>query len=394
MIRRTLTQALRAAARVHPFVAVTGPRQSGKTTLCRTSFPQKPWVSLEAIDSRDFAISDPRGFVAEYRGGAIIDELQRAPALLSHLREDVDGDPRPGRFVLTSSQPFGPTSVVTKALAGRIGALTLLPPDHAELKLFGRLPGELFGTLWTGAYPRIHDRGIPPQRWLADHIAGFLQRDVRTLLPGVDGEAFTAFLKLCAGRIGQDFEIKALSTDAGISLSEARTWLALLETSSIVVRLPAWSGNGHKAAVKAAKLHFVDSGLLCFLLGIGDTQQLRQHPLRDAIFESWVALEIYKAYTNRGLEPSWSHFRDASGLAVGVVVEREQQALLVEIDSGDSVDDGFAESPDPLAQAMDAGQFGKQPQRFFVYGGDAGQTRGAIRVVPWHRVARERWTQA
>lgn len=396
MIRRTLTLALRAAAREHAVVAVTGPRQAGKTELCRAAFPQKSWVSLEAIDSRDFAVADPRGFVAEYHGGAIIDELQRAPALLPHLREEIERDPRPGRFVLTSEQQFVAKGAVAKALAGHLAALTLLPPDHAELKLFGRLPGELLETLWTGAYPRIHDRGIPPQRWLSDHLASVLQRDVRPLLPGVTAEAFTAFMRLCASRIGDDLDLKALSSAAGITAAEVRAWLAVLETSGLAVQLPAWPCNGSKprsrAAARAARLLFVDSGLLCFLLDIGAPQQLRGHPLRSAIFECWVAMEIYKAHTNRGLLPTWSHLHDASGPAVDLVVERAQQALLVEVEPQDFVDDDFPAPRDALTQAMATGMFGTQPQRFHVYGGESGQTRGAIRVVPWHRVARERWT--
>jgi len=243
MIKRKLEVKLRELAGYYPVIVVTGPRQSGKTTLCRAIFKNKAYISLEALDNRDYAQNDPRGFLAEYAEGAIIDEIQHAPELLNYMQSDVDDRPEPGRFILTGSQRFGLSQSISQSLAGRCGILTLLPPSREELIAFADAPDELFNTLWKGAYPRIYDKKIPPQQWLADYVATYIQRDVRQVINVSDLQHFSSFLKLCAGRTAQEINLSSLGSDVGISHNTVRDWLSILETSYIIRQLPAWHNN-------------------------------------------------------------------------------------------------------------------------------------------------------
>lgn len=239
MIHRTMEKKLHELAGYYPAVVVTGPRQSGKTTLCQMAYPNTPYISLEAMDIRDFAVNDPRGFLAQYADGAIIDEIQHAPDLLSYLQSEIDARPDPGRFILTGSQHFGLSQSISQTLAGRCGILVLLPPDLSELHAFPSAPSDLFPLLWQGAYPRIYDRGIPPNQWLADYTTTYVQRDVRQVINVGDLQTFSGFLKLCAGRTAQEINLSKLGGDAGVSHNTARSWISVLETSYILHRLPA-----------------------------------------------------------------------------------------------------------------------------------------------------------
>ena len=386
MIPRSLEPELRTLATHYPVVAVTGPRQSGKTTLCRKVFPQKPYVSLEALDVRDFAREDPRGFLAEHRSGAVIDEIQQVPELLSYLQTEVDETPAPGRFVLTGSQHFGLSQSISQSLAGRCGILTLLPPSLAELREFKNAPADLFTLLWQGTYPRIYDRSIPAHRWLADYVTTYVQRDVRQILNVGDLHAFTAFLKLCAGRTAQEINLSVLGGDAGVSHNTARTWLSVLETSYIVHRLPAWQSNIRKQVVKAPKLHFFDTGLLCYLLGIREPGQLRLHPLRGAIFESWAVSEIFKAQVHRGLEAGLFHYRETRGLEIDLLVDRAGALDAVEIKSGETISADFFKNLGRFSDRMSETEHGREPRCHVIYGGDVSQRRSQARVLSWRDV--------
>lgn len=386
MIPRSLEPELRTLATHYPVVAVTGPRQSGKTTLCRKVFPQKPYVSLEALDVRDFAREDPRGFLAEHRSGAVIDEIQQVPELLSYLQTEVDETPAPGRFVLTGSQHFGLSQSISQSLAGRCGILTLLPPSLAELREFKNAPADLFTLLWQGAYPRIYDRSIPAHRWLADYVTTYVQRDVRQILNVGDLHAFTAFLKLCAGRTAQEINLSVLGGDAGVSHNTARTWLSVLETSYIVHRLPAWHTNIRKQVVKAPKLHFFDTGLLCYLLGIREPGQLRLHPLRGAIFESWAVSEIFKAQVHRGMEADLFHYRETRGLEIDLLMDGAGALDVVEIKSGETISADFFKNLGRFSDRMSETEHGREPRCHVIYGGDVSQRRSQARVLSWRDV--------
>jgi hypothetical protein len=388
MITRTLEKKLRELAGYYPAVVVTGPRQSGKTTLCRMTYPDKPYVSLEAIDVRDFAHSDPRGFLAEYADGAIIDEIQHVPALLTYLQSDIDIRPDPGRFILTGSQHFGLSQSIAQSLAGRCGILVLLPPSLEELSAFPSAPTDLFPLLWQGAYPRIYDRGIPAGQWLTDYTTTYVQRDVRQVINIGDLQAFSGFLKLCAGRTSQEINLSKLGSDSGVSHNTARSWLSVMETSYIIHRLPAWHTNIRKQVVKAPKLHFFDSGLACYLLGIREPAQLRLHPLRGAIFESWVVSEIYKSFVHSGLQPSLFHYREARGPEIDLLIEHGEKLELVEIKSGATINSDFFKNLKRFSDRMKGAGKKRPLQSHVVYGGEESQQRSDAQVLSWRNIQR------
>lgn len=381
MIPRDLARPLRQAAASYPVVTLTGPRQSGKTTLCRAAFPRLRYVSLEPPDVRAHARADPRSFLADLEGGAILDEVQHAPDLVSYLQAEVDARPEPGRFILTGSEHFSLTGRIAQSLAGRTAVLHLLPPSLGELRRFPSPPSTLWEVLFAGAYPRIHDRGIPPSRWLGDYVATYVERDVRAVLDIGNLAAFTTFLGLCAGATAQEVNLSRLGADAGVTHNTARAWLSVLEASFLVFRSPPWLRNARKRLVKAPKLHFLDAGLCCYLLGIREPDQLRTHPLRGAIFESWVASEIFKVRAHAGLPPRIAHRREVRGAEIDIVVDRGARGpLWVEAKSGATVaEDWF------LALTAVRGE------RRIVHGGDRAERRGDVRVVPWSRIDTEDW---
>jgi uncharacterized protein len=391
MIERVLASRLRELAAQMPAVAVTGPRQSGKTTLCRAVFADRQYVSLEPLDVREFATSDPRGFLQQYRDGAVLDEVQRAPSLFSYLQEEVDRDPAPGRFVLTGSQHFGLSEAITQSLAGRVALVHLLPPSLEELRRFPSPPTDLWSTLWAGAYPRIHDRQLDPNQWLADYVATYVQRDVRQVLRVTDLDAFSTFLRLTAGRTAQEENLSTLGADAGVSHPTVRAWLSVLEASYVVFRLPRWHRNLRKRAVKAAKLHLVDSGLACHLLGIRSPEQLQVHPLRGAVFESWVAAEVLKARLHRGRPTDLFHLREDRGLELDVVAEGAGDVIGLEAKSGATLAADFFTHLREF-EARVAEQYPHLAAELrLVYGGTEAQTRHGVTVLPWSQVQEVDW---
>lgn len=390
MIPRTLEAGLREAATRMPVVAVTGPRQSGKTTLCRSCFPAYDYVTLEPLDVRDFATSDPRGFLATHPGPAILDEIQRAPDLFSYLQEEVDRDPAPGRYILTGSQHFGLSEAVSQSLAGRIALLHLLPMSLEELRLFPSPTDDLWTTVWTGGYPRIHDRRLEPDRWLAEYVATYVERDVRQVLNVTDLEAFRTFLALAAGRTAQELHLSALGGDAGVSHPTVRSWISVLEASFVVFQTPPWIRNLRKRAVKAPKVHFVDSGLACHLLGVRNPDQLRTHPLRGAVFESWVAGEILKARLHRRRAADLYHLRETRGVEVALVVEADERILAVEAKSGATVASGFFKGLRAFGNRVGEGS-PKDLELRLIFGGETGQSRSDVEVIPWHGIHDRDW---
>jgi len=391
MIVRDIEPHLRLLATEMPAIAVTGPRQSGKTTLCRAAFPDHAYVSLEPLDIREFALSDPRGFLDQYRAPVILDEVQRAPDLFSYLQGAIDRDATPGRYVLTGSQHFGLSESLNQSLAGRVGLLHLLPLSQTEIRRFDHEPADLWTTVWTGGYPRIHDRGLDAGRWLADYAATYVQRDVRQVLNVSNLDAFAAFLSLAAGRTAQELNLSTLGGDVGVSYNTIRSWMSVLETSFVVHRLPPWHRNLRKRTVKAAKVHFVDSGLACHLLAIRDPDQLRTHPLRGAIFETWVTSEILKARFNAGRSADLYHLRQPRGLEVDVIVDRGLRVSAVEVKSGATVASDFLKG---LKRFRGDEQHRARPSELdlrLVFGGEEGQMREGIHVVPWHEVGSLEW---
>jgi uncharacterized protein len=389
MIRRTLEKRLHELADKFPVVTVTGPRQSGKTTLCRTAFPDRAYASLEAPDVQDYARDDPRGFLSDFSEGAVLDEIQRVPELLSYIQTLVDAHPRKHRFILTGSVNFALLESVGQSLAGRTALLNLLPLSLEEIRRFPSTPDDLNALLVRGSYPAVYDRELEPGDWYPSYVAAYLERDVRMLLNVGDLVSFQTFLRLCAGRAGQLVNLSALGADAGVTHVTAGSWLSVLEAGFVAWRLPPFHRNLGKRLVKTPKLHFLDSGLVCYLLGIRSPAQLRDHPLRGTIFETWVAAEILKARAHRGLQPALSFYRDSKGTEVDLLVELGNQVLAVETKSGQTVTEDAFGGLTAFRTAI--GRADLQAQSFVIHGGDQSQKRTAATAIPWSRIDETAW---
>lgn len=381
---RILLNKLVITAGYYPVVLLDGPRQSGKTTLARATFPDKAYVTLEPLDTREFARTDPRGFLSQYHRGAIIDEVQHAPDLLSYLQDEVDRDPTPGRFILTGSQNLAISQAVSQSLAGRSGILHLLPFSRKELAGFSNAPKDLFELLWTGGYPRIYDRSIPAQQWLADYVATYVQRDVRQILNVGDLNRFATFLRLCAAHTAQELRLSTLGADAGISHNTANAWLSVLESSFVCCRLPAWHRNINKQIVKAPKLHFFDTGLVCYLLGIKEPAQLRHHPLRGAVFETWVFTELYKHRIHQADVPQLFHFRESRGIEVDFIEPQADRIRMVEAKSGETLGGDYFQALHALEALLIGRGARERIDKQLVYGGTEACVRSGVQVVPWN----------
>ena len=378
-IPRRAERTLRQVAEGYPVVALSGPRQSGKTTLSRVVFPDKPYVSLEDPDEREFATDDPRGFLARLPDGAVIDEVQRCPAILSYLQTRVDQDRRCGLFVLTGSSQMPLMTGIAQSLAGRVALVPLLPFTLGELAAVGRRPPSLDDLLFRGLYPPLHDRDLEAHRWYGNYVATYLERDVRQMVNVRDLAAFQRFLRMCAGRTGQLLNLSALAGDCGITHTTARTWLSVLEASFVVHLLPPHHRNFDKRLVKAPKLYVLDTGLAAWLLGIQAAQQLVLHPLRGALMESWVVGEALKARYNRGLSANAFFWRDRAGHEVDILLDRGDRLVPVEVKAGQTVTGEAVAALDRWrALAGDGAGTG-----WLVYGGQGAQRRGGCEVVPW-----------
>ncbi len=379
MLKRAAAAALCRLARHYPLVALTGPRQSGKTTLARAAFPRKPYVSLEDLDVREFAERDPRGFLAQFSSGAVLDEAQRAPGLFSYLQTSVDRIRAPGRFILTGSQQFGLLSDITQTLAGRVGLIHLLPFSLVELS--GRYaPRTVEHLLWQGLYPPVIDRRIPPANWYADYTATYLERDVRQLISVRDLGAFRRFVRMCAARTAQLVNLSSLAADCGVTHNTAKAWISVLEASYIVHLLPPYHRNFGKRLIKSPKLYFLDTGLAAALVGIREAGELAIHPMRGALFESWVIAELLKYHLNRGQPPNLHFWRDSGGNEVDAVIERGARLHALEVKSGKTI------AADYLAGLERFSRIASSATASLVYAGDAGQRRSHATIFGWRDI--------
>ena len=340
MITRTITQTLKKLATQYPVVTVTGPRQSGKTTLCRGTFPDKPYVNLESPDVREFALSDPRSFLAAYPHGAILDEIQRTPDLLSYLQPLVDERKEAGQFILSGSQQFEVMTTISQSLAGRTALLQLLPLSIEELGSAG-IVSDIDSLILHGFYPRIYDAGLNPTQALGDYLQTYVERDIRQLINVKDLALFEKFVKLCAGRVGQLLNLQSLGNDVGISHTTARSWLTLLEASYVIFLLQPWHTNISTRQVKAPKLYFFDVGLAAYLLGIENELHVNRHPLRGNLFENLVVIEALKYRYHRGKRNNLHFWRDSKGNEVDLLIESGADVMPVEIKSGATISDDY-----------------------------------------------------
>ena len=376
MIEREITGRLTTLFQQYPFVTVTGPRQSGKTTLCRAAFPDLQYANLEAPDQREFAESDPRGFLSQFSEGAIIDEVQHVPELLSYLQVLADEIGRNGLFVLTGSEQFRLSDAISQSLAGRTALLRLLPFSLAERHRTGA-SDTIDDIIYSGFYPRILDQGLDPSQALGDYFETYVERDVRRLGEIRNLSSFRLFVRLCAGRVGQLVNLSSLGSDAGVSHTTVREWLTVLETSYIIFRLPPFHANIRKRLVKSPKFYFYDVGLASYLIGIENAKQVVTHPLRGALFENLVVAETLKRRFNQGLRSNLSFFRDSRGLECDLLYQTGLGVGAIEIKSGSTVASDYFRSLNRVAELIP-----DISGKAVVYGGADRQPRSDCEVVP------------
>lgn len=382
-VKREISARIRALAGKYPVIAVTGPRQSGKSTLVRSLFPKKPYITLENPDDRQAALDDPRTFLANYPHGAVIDEAQQAPELFSYIQGIVDDKQIPGMFVLSGSQNFLLMQNISQSLAGRVAICNLLPFSISELKQAEYDIDTPDDFMFHGGYPRIHASGIDPIDFYPYYIQTYLERDVRLLKNISDQAAFYNFIRLCAGRVGQELNMNSLATDAGISVNTVKSWLEILQTSFVIFLLQPYYKNLSKRVMKTPKLYFYDTGLVCNLLGIHEKKQLEKHYLRGSVFENMMVCETMKTFYNQCRPAPLYFWKDSSGKEVDMVIELDAETIIIaEIKSGATRNRDFFKNTGYLGKLMEL----KSPNIAVLYGGDETLHTGLGKFVSWNSV--------
>jgi len=336
MVPRSITNILQTSAQKYPIVTLTGPRQSGKTTLVRKIFSDKPYVNLEKPDTRDFAINDPNRFLKQFPNGAIIDEFQNVPLLASYLQVIVDEKPTNNQFILTGSQQLEMMNNISQSLAGRTSILKLLPFSIKETTI-GFNDFTIDELLFKGFYPRLHQNQIQPTHFYSDYLQTYVERDIRKILQIRNLSLFEKFIKLCAGRTGQLLNLNSLAADTGINHNTAREWLSILEASFIIHLVQPWFKNIGKRLVKSPKLYFIDTGFVSYLLGIENSKQLFSHPLRGQLFENLAIIETLKHYHNKGYRHPFYFYRDNNGVEIDLLIPKADKLLPIEIKSAETI---------------------------------------------------------
>jgi uncharacterized protein len=341
MIKREAQNKLVHLSKTFKVVAVIGPRQSGKTTLVKAIFPNKPYLSLENPDTRNFALEDPRGFLQNLPNGAVLDEVQRTPLLFSYLQEIVDNSEQKGMFVLTGSNNFLLQENISQSLAGRVGYLNLLPFSVTELQFGELLPDSDEEIIFNGFYPPIYHQKINPIDWIPNYIRTYIERDVRQIKNVSDLLIFEKFMSILAGRTGQELNLTAISNEVGVDLKTIQSWIGILESSFIIYVLKPHFQNFNKTIIKRPKVYFYDTGLVCSFLRISSPIQLETHPLKGAIFETMVVIEMVKKYANKGLKPPLFYWRDKSGCEIDIIVDEGNKLIPIEIKSSKTINSDF-----------------------------------------------------
>lgn len=405
MIKRNIQTFIEKFANEYPVISIVGPRQSGKTTLARHMFPDYRYVSLENLDFRHLAEDDPRGFLDDHKAPVIIDEIQRVPELFSYLQERADNAPPdvPARYILTGSQQFLLMESISQSLSGRVITFKLFPfsfnelhpgpggpgdsnpeeifkPDKRTLNPLGDKEDEIEKLLFTGMYPRIHDRRLTPRKWLENYVTTYIERDIRQLINVSNLRTFENFLKMTAAHSGQLINYATIANAVGVSEPTIKNWLSILETSGIIFFLRPHFKNFSKRLIKTPKLFFVDTGLLCFLLSIRNSRDLKGHPLFGNIFETFIISEFYKRLYHVSEIPPLYFWRDKTGNEIDLLVDFGSSLLPIEIKSSRTYSSSFKENIKKWFQLPG----NAQSQGLVIYNGDqAMNTGGDIPTVPW-----------
>lgn len=392
MIDRHLSPVILKASRQYPVVAVTGPRQSGKTTLCRALFPDHAYVNLEKPDVRSYAKDDPNGFLAQFGKPVILDEVQQVPELFSYIMPLVDERKIMGEYILSGSQNFHLQEAISQSLAGRCATMKLLPLSHREL--VGRANLDVFNLakspiespsgasapfeqVFKGGFPPIYDRDLEPSNWLAQYTQSYLERDVRNLINIGDLDTFERFLRLAAGRSGQLLNMDSLASDVGVSPATIKRWLSLLLASYSIFLLRPHLRNFNKRLIKSPKLYFLDTGLLCYLLNIRSAKELEFHSQRGAIFETFIVSELIKACFNAGIEAPLYFWRDSQGNEVDLIVENGENLFPIEIKSAQTYSTSMSKVLNYWKKLTNS------PSAMLIYAGNDSYSRNGIELRSW-----------
>lgn len=381
MIKRSITKKILAYYKQYPIISLIGPRQSGKTTLAKKIFPKKSYVNLEDLENREFALNDPKGFLSQYENGAVIDEVQRVPELMSYLQVAVDEKKKNGLYILTGSQNFLLMESISQSLAGRTAIFNLLPFSLSELfsakVRFNKT--KIDKVLFKGFYPKLFDQKVDIVGYYTNYIQTYVERDLRLIKNISNLSAFKRFLNLCAARTGQLLNISSLAESCGINQKTAQSWLSILEASFIIYLLRPHHKNYNKRVAKMPKIYFYDTGLLCSLLGLTDEKQLKNHYLKGSIFESFVVSEFIKYKYNQGMEPDVYFWRNKAGNEIDLLIETPNKIIPIEVKSGQTINSSYFKGLKYYNNLSE----GSSKDSYVIYGGKLKQQRSEGNVLGW-----------
>jgi predicted AAA+ superfamily ATPase len=382
MVQRDLQKIARGLFKKYPVVSITGPRQSGKTTLIKYLYKDLPYVSLEDYDERQFAILDPRGFLNRFPDGAVFDEVQRTPEIFSYIQTAVDNRRKNGQYVLSGSQNFLLSESISQSLAGRVAVLKLLPFSLNELSNSNLFADDYEELIYTGFYPGIYSNKIPPDIFYSNYIQTYVERDVRNIKQIGDLNSFTRFMQLCAGRTGQLLNLSSLANDCGITVNTAKSWISILESSYTILLLQPHYRNFNKRVVKTPKLFFYDTGLAASLLKIDHPGQLSSHYLKGSLFENMIIIEILKFRYNQGLQSNLYFWRDSKGHEIDCIIEKANSIIPVEVKSGRTFNIDFLSE----IKYWNSLSGNSAKDSFIIYGGEKNFTGSDATVLSWKNI--------
>ena len=379
MIDREIEEEIKILKNEFPIIAILGPRQSGKTTLSKKVFSNYEYVSLEDIDHRDFANNDPRGFLSRYESNIILDEIQRAPKLMSYLQTHADTQKENGKIIITGSHNFLLMEQISQSLAGRVGITKLLPFSLDEIREKSNNLNEL---LYNGMYPRIYDQHIRPETFYKNYISTYVEKDVRQIKKITSLDNFMKFIRILAGRTGQELNLSAISEECGISHNTVKEWISILEASFIIYRIQPYHKNYNKRIVKNPKIYFTDTGLVCNLLGIRKRDEIDYHFLKGNIFETFVMNEFIKYNFNYGERLQLFYWRDNHQKEMDLIVDYGTDHYVVEIKSSETVQEKYFDGLKYWKKLSGD----KSSSMFLIYGGEDNMVRNKMNVVSWKSI--------